>query len=168
MHHPAPDSPAKHLSSGTFAAFHRAMLVFRQLLMKRMNEHGLHPGQAFCVAEISHNEGITQSELAESLGVSRPTVTIMLQKLEKAGTIERRSDEDDQRFTRLYLTQAGRAQYKTMHTIIGELTASTIEPMAEADQAELTRLLGMLSENIQRVLDATAEPAGPGSPERVR
>ncbi|MBE0417116.1 MAG: winged helix-turn-helix transcriptional regulator [Coriobacteriia bacterium] len=157
--HPTPAQPRDlSLSMRTFAAFHQTVLAHRQLLMRSMRERGMHPGQAFCVAEISHHEGITQSELAESLGVSRPTVSVMLQKLEKAGVIERRTDADDQRFTRLYLTEEGRTRYRTMHTILDEFTATIIEPMSESDRTELVRLLGILAANIQLALDDDGTP----------
>ena len=44
------------------------------------------------------------------LHLSRPSVTAMLQALEKSGAIERRSDERDQRLTRVYLTDEGRGR----------------------------------------------------------
>ena len=74
MPHPTSGRPDLSLPMHAFGAFHQAVLGYRQLLMRGMAEHGLHPGQAFAVGEISHREGITQAELAESLGVSRPTV----------------------------------------------------------------------------------------------
>ena len=152
-------SPSMH----TFGAFHQTVLAYRQLLMRGMAEHGLHPGQAFAVAEISHREGLTQAELAESLGVSRPTVTVMLQKLEKAGAVERRSDPEDQRFTRLYLTDEGRARYGVMHSVLAELTDTVFAPMSGVDRTELTRLLGVVTANIQSALaeEATADDEGP-------
>jgi DNA-binding MarR family transcriptional regulator len=140
-----------------FGAFHQAVLGYRQLLLRGMAEHGLHPGQAFAVGEISHRDGITQAELAESLGVSRPTVTVMLQKLEKQGVIERRTDTDDQRYTRIYLTAEGRARYRVMHTVLGELAEKMVEPMSASDRVELVRLLGILSGNMQAALSGETD-----------
>jgi MarR family transcriptional regulator, organic hydroperoxide resistance regulator len=155
--HPTSGRPDLALSMHAFGAFHQTVLGYRQLLMRGMSAHGLHPGQAFAVGEISHREGITQAELAESLGVSRPTVTVMLQKLEKQGVVERRTDPDDQRYTRIYLTDEGRARYRVMHTVLGELAEKMIEPMTAADRAELVRLLGILSDNIQAALAEETE-----------
>jgi DNA-binding MarR family transcriptional regulator len=128
------------------------MLAHRQLLMREMAEHSLHPGQAFCVASISHAPGITQAELAEELGVSRPTVSVMLQKLERAGAIERRTDVEDQRRIRIYLTEKGKARYSVMHTVFTDIAEKSVEPMSESDRAELMRLLGALTDNMQSAL----------------
>lgn len=48
------------------------------------------------------------SELAEALGVSAPAVTGLANELEKAGYVERATDPEDRRATRLALTRAGR------------------------------------------------------------
>jgi DNA-binding MarR family transcriptional regulator len=47
-------------------------------------------------------------ELAESVGVSRPTLTALVDGLEHAGLIERVPEPTDRRGTRLLLTEAGR------------------------------------------------------------
>jgi len=157
MPHPHPGGPDASLTMRAFGAFHQAMLAHRQLLMREMAEHGLHPGQAFCVAAISHREGITQAELAEELGVSRPTVSVMLRKLERAGVVERRTDPDDQRYTRLFLTDEGRERFGVMHTVLAEIAEKAVAPMPEHDRTELTRLLGELTENIQAALAERSE-----------
>ncbi len=164
MSHPHSGSPDASPTMRAFGAFHQAMLAHRQLLFREMAEHGLHPGQAFCVAAISHREGITQAELAEELGVSRPTVSVMLRKLERSRVVERRTDADDQRYTRLHLTDEGRARYGVMHTVLAEIAEKAIAPMSAADQAELTRLLGMLSDNIQAALAEGSAPPDDAAP----
>lgn len=152
MHDPHPAFPDASLTMRAFGAFRQAMLNHRRLLMREMAEHDLHPGQAFCVAAVSHKPGITQAELAEELGVSRPTVSVMLQKLERAGAIERHTDSEDQRYTRIYLTDEGRARYSVMHSVFSDIAEKTIEPMSESDRAELMRLLGVLTDNMQAAL----------------
>lgn len=152
MHHPHEVYTNASLTMRTFRAFRQAMLAHRQLLIREMAEHGLHPGQAFCVAAISHTPGITQAELAEELGVSRPTVSVMLRKLEKAGAIQRSADPEDLRRTRIHLTAQGKAHYGVMHTVFTDIAEKTIEPMTEPDRAELIRLLGALTDNMQNAL----------------
>ena len=44
---------------------------------------------------LSVNDGITQRDLAEALHVARPTVTKMLNAMEKAGLVRRRPDAAD-------------------------------------------------------------------------
>lgn len=137
-----------------FGAFMRTMHAHRSLMSGALGDMGSHPGQSFCMREIAHHEGITQKELAEILQVTPPTVSVMLQKLEKAGLIERRADERDQRFMRLYVTEAGKEHHVKAHERIGRAIAMAISPMSEADQLELERLLTQLHDNMIAAMEA--------------
>ena len=142
-----------------FVAFSRAMHAHRQLMMRKLAEHDTPPAQIFCVKALSRNDGITQRDLAEVLHIARPTTTVMLQKMEKAGLVERRVDERDQRYTRIYLTQRGRALHDEIHDILDEIVESGIGPMPKKDQTEFARLLGEFAENIDTKLAAAAPNA---------
>ena len=152
--HP-PDMSSRPLPYQVFGAFHQLMHSNRQLMLRRLAGRGAHPGQTFCLRELARDDGITQSDLAERLKVARPTVTVMLQKMEKAGLIERRSDEQDQRYTRIYLTDAGRVLQDDMHRQVDEMILDVVAPLSEKDQAELLRLLNALNENIVLALGKT-------------
>jgi len=124
-----------------------------------LRAHGIHPSQAFCLREVAHHDGITQRDLADLLCIARPTLTVMLQKMEKAGLVERRTEPSDQRFTHIHLTPAGIETHLTMHSVLDEVVAQVIGPLGDADQAELVRLLGLLHDNIVAAMDA--QPASP-------
>jgi DNA-binding MarR family transcriptional regulator len=129
-----------------------------------MAEKGIHPGQAFCLAEVAHNDGVTQRDLAEALGISRPTLTVMLQKMEKSGLVERRADELDQRYTRIHLTAAGADTHAEMHAVMGDIVSKTFGQLTDADNAELRRLISTLNDNMVALsgsADATRHAATP-------
>lgn len=69
---------------------------------------GLYRGQQFALRALWQQEGLTHSELAEWVNVRPATVTNMLKRMEKAGLVERRRDTEDERVSRVYLTEAGR------------------------------------------------------------
>lgn len=157
------DSPERSAPQSVFAAFVRAMHAHKQLMMRRLAEYGAHPGQMFCIKALTAHDGITQRDLAELLHVARPTVTVMLQKMEKAGLVERRVDERDQRYTRIYLTEAGWAMHSQIHGILDEMIDSAVGPMPADDQRELVRLLGTLADNLEAASDAMS-PSTDGNP----
>lgn len=133
-----------------WASFHKVMVGHKHLMSTIFAQHGIHPGQAMCLRQLSHMDGMTQRDLAELLHVTRPTVTVMLQKLEKSGLIDRRSDESDQRFTRIYLTQAGKDLQQRLSCSLDAAIDSIVDSLSEKDQAEMERLLGLLGENLER------------------
>lgn len=160
MHHPHDIHGPGHadikgldpISSEVFAAFRRVMHLNRQYLGRAMATTGGHPGAAGVLRVLAAHEGISQSDLAERLHVSRPTVTAMLQRMEQHGLIERWDDEADQRLTRLRLTPAGCAQAESSGEQFARYLGETIGAMPEDDRRELARLMAMLADNTAAAL----------------
>ena len=155
MPHPLfdPDLPGVERSTlDAFRAFKRSMVLHRRLMMTMLSGDEMHPAQAGCLQSLVHHDGISQSDLADILHVSRPTVTTMLQRMEATGTIERRQDESDSRVTRVYLTQEGHRLADRMREVIAEVLNLSIGEMSGEDRAELTRLLEMTNGNMEAAL----------------
>lgn len=142
------------LSSGVLRAFQTAVRLHRRLMVKTLAARGTHPGQAMCMRVLAANDGATQRDLADALHLSRPTVSKMLQAMEKAGVVRRRADAADQRLTRVELTSAGRALEKDLRAAAAEHVNETIGKLPEADRRELERLLDELAASITRAIAA--------------
>jgi DNA-binding MarR family transcriptional regulator len=69
--------------------------------------NGLHPGQDLLLSALWSEDGITQTELVERLGIRSPTVSKALTRLERVGYVRREIDPNRSR--RVFLTPAGRA-----------------------------------------------------------
>ena len=88
------------------------------------------------------------SELAESVGVSRPTLTALVDGLEQAGLVKRVPEPSDRRGIRMQLTAAGReaaeraevALTRRLVDLIGSDVQTTMEQLAEVID-KLTREL---------------------------
>lgn len=68
---------------------------------------GSRRGQGNVLALISQNPGITQKELAEKLGIQPASLSELLMKLERKGSVVREKDENDRRMARVRLTEEG-------------------------------------------------------------
>ncbi len=82
--------------------------LHRQRADVLLNEIGLHVGQEMILCALWENEGVTQTELAERLLIQPATVTNTLKRLEREGFVYREEDPDDQRVSRVFVTEAGR------------------------------------------------------------
>jgi len=58
--------------------------------------------------ELARRDNITQLDLVKGTHLKPPTVSVVLQKMEKDGIVTRRSDDYDLRATRVSLTAKGR------------------------------------------------------------
>ncbi len=58
--------------------------------------------------ELARRDNVTQLDLVKATHLKAPTVSVVLQKMEKDGIVSRRSDAYDLRATRVSLTEKGR------------------------------------------------------------
>ena len=72
---------------------------------KRVNAFGLHAGQAAVIAALGRYEACTQKELAELRHVSAPTISVMIARMERDGSVQKMSDD---RYSRICLTERGK------------------------------------------------------------
>jgi len=138
------------VSLRVFHTFFKTMRLHRQLMIKMMSEKEAYPGQAGCLSIVSNHEGITQKSIARILHVAPSTVTVMLQKMEAAGLIVRRTDAKDQRLTRIYLTDAGRNLQDEMNTVLADFINTSFGQMSVQDQEDLDKLLNRLCSSISQ------------------
>lgn len=89
--------------------------------------------------------GMTVSEIAERLKVTRPSVTVAVNKLVQKGYCEKRRREDDGRVVAVALTKAGRkveAFHARCHrSMIREIS----DDLTENEKAELLRTMSRIN-----------------------
>ncbi len=115
---------------------------------------GLYRGQPPVLRALWGQEGLSQTALAARLRISPATITKMLQRMEKAGFIQRKPDAEDQRITRVFLTEAGRAIQTEVETVWETMEAETYAGFALEERGLLRRFLLQMRENL---LCATGE-----------
>jgi DNA-binding MarR family transcriptional regulator len=120
----------------------------RQRAEGALNKLGIHTGQEMILLQLWIEEGIPQSQLAASMDVEPPTATKMLQRMERAGLIERRPDPEDARVSRVYLTARGRALEKPVLDVWKQLEAQTVAGLSLTEQTLLHRLLMQVLTNL--------------------
>jgi DNA-binding MarR family transcriptional regulator len=90
---------------------------------------------------IEQNEGLSQTKLAQLLEVEPVTLVKQLDRLEKAGLIERRDHPNDRRAHALYLTETAGPLLDRMHAIGRQVHEEALADLDAEEQAALSRLL---------------------------
>lgn len=157
--HPLADSAFPSMLNGgdpllaqVFAALMRTFRLQGQLLHRIASVEGGHPGQAMCLRILAWHDGVSQRDLAATLQRSAPTVSTMLRRMERGGTIVRRLDPVDQRITRVYLTDEGRRREREFRTALGTHLVSVLSALSEDDRREAARLLSIIADGTAREL----------------
>jgi DNA-binding MarR family transcriptional regulator len=112
---------------------------------------GLYQGQPRLLRELWAQEGPTQTQLASRLKISAATVTKMLQRMERAGFIQRKPDTEDQRVMRVYLTDVGRAVQNDVEDVFKTLEAETFANLTIEERLLLRRLFLQMRDNLLSV-----------------
>jgi MarR family transcriptional regulator for hemolysin len=107
--------------------------LLRTYADQRAGEFGMTRAQWAVLARVERSEGLKQVELADTLDLQPITLTRLIDRLCDNGLIERRSDPDDRRAKRLFLTPAARPVLDGLARLGGDMMATVlagIEPTA--------------------------------------
>ncbi len=142
--HPEPQSLDFLLAQVSRLHHHRAHELLDKL--------GLYRGQPPVLFALWEQEGLTHSELAERLGITPATTTRMLQRMEKAGFVQRQPDASDQRVSRVYLTEAGRAVRAELEAVWQQMELESFRGFSDEERVVLRSFLSRLRENLAQAI----------------
>ena len=114
---------------------------------------GLFRGQQCVLLAIAESEGATQSELAAAIPIRPATMTHALQRLERAGFIERRNDPDDQRISRVYLSEKGRRILCPLRQTVDALHERALQGFTPEETRTLRGYLERICDNLSEQRD---------------
>jgi MarR family transcriptional regulator, organic hydroperoxide resistance regulator len=112
---------------------------------------GLHRGQPPLLFALWRQEGLTHTQLAERLEVTPATITRMVQRMERAGFVRRQADPNDERVSRVHLTEVGRAIREDVDRALGSLAAESFAEFSPDDLAHVHELLSRVRDNLAAV-----------------
>lgn len=121
----------------------------RNALQKQLTEAGfdLTVDQWVLVDHIFRKQGISQNELAELTFKDPPTVTRIIDLLEKKGLVERGPAAGDRRKFNLYLTKNGEVIYNEAFPIVADIRRKGWGAMDESDYQHFVRIMDSIYQN---------------------
>ena len=115
----------------------------------RLEKYGLVKGQAHLLVLIRDNDGCTQKDLSEILGVKYSSVSERLNKLESLGYIERVIDEDNSKYKRIFITSTGKIAAVQCRRIENEFEEMMYKGFSKKDIKQLDEYLEKMCNNIR-------------------
>ncbi len=150
---------SKPLATETLKQFRIIIAAVRHHFRVLEDACGVSGAQVWILAAIAEHPGITVSHLSEVLSVHISTASNMLEKLAKAGLVERQRSETDRRVVNLQLTAQGRATLDRAPQPLTGLVPHALESLPESALAQLHEDLGMLIRQMNYVdLNAANKP----------
>jgi len=120
---------------------------------------GLYRGQPLVLRALWEQEGLTHTDLAQRLRVAPATITKMLQRMENTGFVVCRPDAGDQRVSRVYLTEAGRAIQTEVEAVWQTMEQETFASFSSEERGLLRQFLLHIRENLARATGERPWPA---------
>ena len=115
----------------------------------RFKQEGLSLPQFGLMMCIMHDPGIRLHKVAQMLGVSTPTVSVAVRKLERHGWLRRKMDPADKRAARLFLSPKAEILAKQVGNRRRKYINQFMEALTSAEQEQLLSLLEKAITNME-------------------
>ncbi|HDG1720188.1 MarR family transcriptional regulator [Kluyvera ascorbata] len=124
---------------------------WRLAVNRRLKDLGMSQATWVAVASIARNEQpLSQSELAQELGVESATVVPLINRLVEAGLVERVLTERDKRKRLLVATPKGLELYHQVKAVADELREVILTVITPEEQEITQRVLTRLLHEVEK------------------
>lgn len=142
--------------------------LLRRVFDRRALHLGLTRAQWRALVRISRVPGLTQTQLAEDLDLEPIAVGRVVDRLERAGFVERRADPEDRRRWNLHpLVRSGEVM-GSIERVAASLHDELLAGIAPAEIASTLRVLHKVKDTLAELDRAGRQPAPPKRVRRVK
>jgi len=121
----------------------------KRALYLRIVQHDIRGGHWYCLRTLFQQDGVTQRELSERLGIKGSSTVEMLRAMESENLVYRERDAEDKRKVRVYLTEHARSFQPILAQILKELRELMISNMSKTEETLLKLLLRQLRQTLE-------------------
>ena len=123
--------------------------LMRTAYDRRIRKLGLTRAQWWVLTHLYRSNGVTQTELAETLEIEKPTLGRLLDRLEAKGWVRREHDASDRRVWRVHLTDEVEPALRTMRTIAADLRRDALTGISAAERERFVDTLLAIKANLR-------------------
>jgi DNA-binding MarR family transcriptional regulator len=133
--------------------------LMRTIYDRRVKSLGLTRSQWWVLNHLFRGDGVTQTELADTLEIEKPTLGRLLDRLEAKGWVRREADARDGRVWRVYLTAEVDPAMRTLRTVAAELRRDALAGLSAAERERFVDTLLAIRSNLVRMQGGAPETA---------
>ena len=141
---PEIEMPEQHLT----VMIHEMSLMVARLFNREVREIGLTRTQWQVLYCLYHDDGRTQTQLAEILSMAKPPVGKIVDRLEADGWVVRKEDPSDRRAKLVYLTSKVQPLISPLENIVTRIGESVTAGMSIRDKQKFTTLVRKACANL--------------------
>lgn len=125
--------------------------LLRRVFDRRVAHLGLTRAQWRALKRLERTEGVSQVELADQLEMEPIAVGRVVERLHKAGFVERRADPSDRRVWRLHLLPPSARVNGQVEAVAKTMRQEAYAGISVAELATTLSVLGRVRENLLRL-----------------
>lgn len=122
--------------------------VFARALQERIQAEGIPIGSWPFLRHLWQQDGITQKELTQAVGLMQPNTNAALKQLVRRGWVKQTPDSEDKRKIRIYLTPKGRQLFYRAFPLALQAREQALADFSEDEIAVLRSLLKRITKNL--------------------
>jgi MarR family transcriptional regulator, transcriptional regulator for hemolysin len=137
-----------------------ARAFVKSLDLELREKVGVTVGQWKVIVMLVKQNGLTQKETADKLGLEGPTLIPIIDKMEKDGLLVRRVDSSDRRNNRIYRTEKADALWDRMMECATKVRQVSVKDISEENIRIMRNVLDKIWQNLRVEFDvgcATAD-----------
>ena len=128
----------------------RMQVLLHRRLMEGLGQTELSTGQPKVLAYLKSHEGYCQKEIAAACQLEPGSLTVLLNRMEKQGMIERRTEGNNRRSRHIYLSEYGRTLAALVVDCFYEVEEMAFAGISAEDRAAFARVSAEIIGNLKR------------------
>jgi len=125
-----------------------AFRAFSRALERRTLPHGVTSGQWRFLRVLWMEQGLTQRELSQRVGMREPTTVVAIKSLERSAFVRRVRSRDDKRKVHVFLTPLAESLAAILLPAVAEVNTIATQGMSDDEVVTLRRLLALVGRNL--------------------
>ncbi|HXF53590.1 MAG TPA: MarR family winged helix-turn-helix transcriptional regulator [Hyphomicrobiaceae bacterium] len=154
------EKSADRLERSPVHLLHRAGQCAGDIFQAEMADGGLTPRQYAVLYTVSHNEGLSQTNLVEKTGIDRSTLADIIRRMLRKGLLARRRTKEDARAYSVKLTEEGWRVLKSAEPLARRVDDKILAALPAQDRERFLQDLGKIVKNIGPMAPAAHKPKG--------
>ena len=145
--------------------------LFSQAFQTRFAPHGVSPAQYPILLHLWREDGLTQHQLCDLVGIEQPTMANTLKRMVRDGLVRKIQDDNDRRKVRIRLTRKAVNLEETLNRSADEVLATAWSGFTttgrDAFYALVRRMISNLEQDLEQdplLLEQEISPAEPAEP----
>ena len=122
---------------------------FARCLQPRIAREGVSIGMWFALRMLWDEDGMTQRELGERVGINGPTMVSAINSMERAGLVKRVQNRADRRKINIFLTERGRKLKRKLWPMAAEVLALALSGLTRNQVYSLNKMLMQIRLNLE-------------------